>query len=382
MFLAGTKSGIIVDMKVVLVGPVYPYRGGIAHFTAALADALENQAVETTIISYRKLYPKFLYPGKDDKDLDEHSPDPEVKFIYSLFDFRDWQQTWRLIKEISPDLVIFQWWVTAWSFAYQYIFKQLNKAGIRFKVIVHNALPHEPRWYDVLLAKKVFALVPEVICLSDKEAKRLKTDLEYNGRVDVSPHPIYKGFGNSTKTREQYISEFGIKENDKIVLFFGIVRPYKGLGDLIETIGILRKKQIPVTLVVAGEFWMKEESFRSQINHLGIQENVKIVNRYIPDSEVAQYFENSDLFVAPYVAGTQSGALKLAMGYGLPAVITSVVADEMMSQRRDAIAIVPPSKPYLLAEAIAESLNSEKRKYSQQFGTKMSWETLTALILN
>lgn len=369
-------------MKVVLVGPVYPYRGGIAHFTAALADALENQAVETTIISYRKLYPKFLYPGKDDKDLGEHSPDPKVKFIYSPFDFRDWQATWRLIKEISPDLVIFQWWVTAWSFAYQYIFRQLSKNGIRFKVIVHNALPHEPRWYDVFLSKRVFTLVPEVICLSEREANRLKIDLGFREKIEVSPHPIYKGFGSSTKTREQFISELGISETDKIVLFFGIVRPYKGLRGLIEAIGILRNKQIPVTLVVAGEFWMKEESFRSQINHLGIQDNVKIVNRYIPDSEVAQYFENSDLFVASYVSGTQSGALKLAMGYGLPAVITNVLEDEMVVQNKDKIKVVLPNNSKSLADGITQMLEEVHTHNFDTLTNETYWEQLAGVIVD
>lgn len=368
-------------MKVVLIGPIYPYRGGIAHFTAALAEELKNQAVETIIISYRKLYPKFLYPGKDDQELDENLPDPTVNFIFSPFDFRDWQATWRLIKDICPDLVIFQWWVTAWSLAYQYIFRQLNRAGIHFKVIVHNALPHEPRWYDVLLSKRVFALVPEVICLSEKEAKRLKTDLEYHGRVDVSPHPIYKGFGSSTKTRERFISELGIKDTDKIVLFFGIVRPYKGLGDLIEAIGILRKKQFPVTLVVAGEFWVKEEPFRSQISRLGIEENVKLINRYIPDSEVADYFEHSDVFVASYVAGTQSGALKLAMGYRMSAVITSVVQDELVNNFPATTIVVPPANPSRLADGIVCILEEKTKTCNSKNILTVNWAKLVKKLL-
>lgn len=381
-FLASAKSEIIGEMKVVLIGPIYPYRGGIAHFTAALSEALEDQAVETTIISYKKLYPKFLYPGKDDKDYGGEAPDPKVNFIFSPFDWRDWQATLGMIKDISPDLVIFQWWVSAWSFAYQYMFRQLKKNGIRFKVIVHNVLPHEPKWYDVFLSKWVFAQVPEVICLSEKEATRLKTELGYGGKVVVSPHPIYKGFGSSTKTREQFISELKIAETDKIVLFFGIVRPYKGLGDLIEAIGILRKMQVPVTLVVAGEFWMKEDVFKAQVERLGIKDRVKIVNRYIPDLEVAQYFENADLFVAPYTAGTQSGALKLAMGYGLPAVITDVIEDELVVQFRDAILILPPSRPDLLADAIVVALKIKADRSKQHDETQSNWKPLVTTILD
>ncbi len=363
-------------MKAILVGPIYPYRGGIAHFTEALADAIREARIDLELVSYKKLYPKLFFPGKTDKEMDEKKPDPRANFIYSPFDPVDWLKTWKFIHTNKPDLVIFQWWVTAWSFAYSYMFGKLIRAGIPFRVLVHNAIPHEKKWYDIFLTRKVFFRTKEVVCLSESQKIKLEQELGYKGRVCVTPHPIYKGFGSSEKSHEEFLAGLGINQGQKIILFFGFVRPYKGLEDLIEAIGLLRKKELPVTLVVAGEFWMKEDGFRDQIARLEIEDHVKIVNKYIPDHEVADYFEHADLFVAPYNAGTQSGALKLAMGYGLPAVITSTIKDESLSEHQEGIFFVRPSCPLELADQTERALRKEKQALNYYSDKVFQWQTI------
>jgi len=367
-------------VKVILVGPIYPYRGGIAHFTEGLADAIREAGIDLELVSYKKLYPKLFFPGKTDKEMDEKKPDPSANFIYSPFDPVDWLKTWKFIHTNKPDLVIFQWWVTAWSFAYSYMFGKLTRAGIPFRVLVHNAIPHEVKWYDVFLARKVFSCVKEVVCLAESQKVKLEQRLDYKGRVCVTPHPIYKGFGPSKKSREEFITGLGISQDQKIVLFFGFVRPYKGLEDLIEAIGLLRRKKVPVTLIVAGEFWMKEDGFRDQIDRLGIEDYVKIVNKYIPDYEVADYFDHADLFVAPYNAGTQSGALKLAMGYGLPAVITSVIKDESLSEDQEGIYFAHPSCPSDLADQIERALMKKNHVLSYHLGKDFLWQEILKVL--
>ena len=236
------------------------------------------------------------------------------------------------------------------------------------------------KWYDVFLARKVFSCVKEVVCLAESQKVKLEQRLDYKGRVCVTPHPIYKGFGPSKKSREEFITGLGISQDQKIVLFFGFVRPYKGLEDLIEAIGLLRRKKVPVTLIVAGEFWMKEDGFRDQIDRLGIEDYVKIVNKYIPDYEVADYFDHADLFVAPYNAGTQSGALKLAMGYGLPAVITSVIKDESLSEDQEGIYFAHSSCPSDLADQIERALMKKNHVLSYHLGKDFLWQEILKVL--
>uniref|UniRef100_A0A7C4Q677 Glycosyltransferase n=1 Tax=Bellilinea caldifistulae TaxID=360411 RepID=A0A7C4Q677_9CHLR len=305
-------------MRFVIVGPVYPYRGGIAHYTSRMAQAAIEEGHEVKVISFARQYPRFLYPGKSDRD-----PSQEVMRIeadYLLDPLYPW--TWeRAIKEIdkfSPELVVIQWWTTFWAPAFGWISYRLRN-HIKVAFLIHNVVPHEARFFDPWLAKLVLRQGNKHIVQSESQRQRLKELLPKADPVLIE-HPLYDQFAEKRMSKEEARRRLGLPEDRPVLLFFGIVRPYKGLTNLIEALALVYQEGYSPLLIVAGEFWEDVEIYKRRIKELGLQEAVRIYNYYIPNEEVPVFFSAADVFVAPYTGGTQSGALKIALAFGLPVV--------------------------------------------------------------
>jgi glycosyltransferase involved in cell wall biosynthesis len=316
--------------KIVLIGPVYPYRGGIAHFTSNLAQTFNENGYDLTVISFSKQYPKWLYPGKDDKDLSDGRRVENVEYIFSPLNPFDWFKTVKRIKDLKPDLVILQWWTTFWSFADHSLLSNLKKAGIPTKVIVHNAIPHEDKKIDQLLARYALGNAVRFVVMNKREEKKIK-DLVRGALIQFVPFPIYRPFDTKVISKSEARNILGLNEDKKIGLFFGFIRSYKGLGVLLDAIKILNDEgQLnDFCFLIAGEFWHDKKQYMDKIKAFGIEDHVVVHDHYIPDNQAGSYFQAADFFVAPYTAGTQSGALKMAMGYGLPCIVSSVIADDI-----------------------------------------------------
>ena len=368
--------------KIAVIGPVYPYRGGIAHFTSALAETLQSQGHEADIISYKWQYPKFLYPGKTDKDPSQNRTKPNASYILSSLNPCDWHKTYRYIWKTKPDLVIFQWWVSIWSPAYAWLFKKLKRAGIPFKVLVHNTHPHEARAIDKFLARYALKHARDFITMTDREAKKLKTLLKTDINIQTVPHPIYKAFPSKGYSKTEARQHLGLAPNLPVLLFFGFVRAYKGLDLLLEAVAQLQAQDTPVQLLVGGEFWDDIGQYEAQIVRLNIQDKVKIVAEYIPDEEASTFFEASDCLVAPYRDATQSGSVKLALGYGIPVVVSEVVADDFLRQMPSGCWIVPCDDPQALGEAIKSCLNAGEMSSESKHNIQETWQALTDALTN
>jgi D-inositol-3-phosphate glycosyltransferase len=316
--------------KIVLIGPVYPYRGGIAHFTSNLAQTFLENGFDLTVISFSKQYPKWLYPGKDDKDLSNGRGAENAEYIFSPLNPFDWLKTIKRIKELKPDLVILQWWTTFWSFATHSLLSSLEKSGIPTKVIVHNAIPHEGKKIDQLLAKYALGNAIRFVVMNKREEEKVK-DLVSGALIQFIPHPIYRPFSTELISKSEAREKLGLDEGKEIGLFFGFIRPYKGLGVLLDAIKILNDEgQLNnFCFLIAGEFWHDKKQYMDKIKVLGIEDHIVVHDHYIPDDQAGLYFQAADFFVAPYTAGTQSGALKMAMGYGLPCIVSTVIADDI-----------------------------------------------------
>lgn len=369
-------------MKIVLIGPVYPYRGGIAHFTTALAEELKQSGHSVDIISYKWQYPAFLYPGKSDKDLSPNRPKPNASYLLSSLNPCDWRKTFKRIQDLKPDLVIFQWWVSIWAPAYHFLFKKLNKAKIPFKVLVHNTHPHEAKRLDKKLAHYALSHADSFITMTQREADRLEALLGHDIAIQTVPHPIYQAFPSSGMSQVEARKNLGLDVNSPVVLFFGFVRAYKGLDLLLDAMATLKERQVKAQLLVAGEFWEDLGQYTKQIDSLGISENVKIVAEYIPDDQASQYFEASDCFVAPYRDATQSGSVKLALGYALPVVVTEVVADDFLKGMKDDCWIVPTDDIPALVEALEACLNRGNSGKSAQNLIKETWRALNRAVIS
>jgi len=314
-------------MKITVVGPVYPYRGGIAHFTTSLSRELTRAGHSVQVISFKRQYPGWLYPGQSDKDPSllydqvpaEYSLDP--LYIWT------WQKTIRMIADFEPKLVVIQWWTTFWAPALAILSAALRRRGIACVFCIHNVVPHENRLPDRWLARKVLSQGKAFITLSPKETDRLRA-LIPSAVVYQSQLPIPK-IDLQPVDRQAARNELGVSCDQRILLFFGIVRPYKGLVTLFEALGLLAQAGIRPFLIVAGEFWEDIQKYHRLIDQLDLTGQVLLENRYIPNEELVKYFSAADAFVAPYIQGTQSAAIKMAMGYQLPILASDQISEDL-----------------------------------------------------
>ncbi len=310
-------------MRVALIGPVYPYRGGIAHYTTMLHRTLRERGHEVLMVSFRFQYPRWLFPGPSDVDPSEQPFRVEDAryWINSLNPF-SWIWTFNRIRRYRPDVWVMQWWTTFWAPVWltMTLLNAMVKGGpVLF--ICHNVFPHEDRWLDRALSRLVLRRGNAFIVQSDAERAKLER-LLVSPRIRVIPHPVYDFFGKRIPKAEAR-RLLGLPETAVVLLFFGIVREYKGLKDALQALSEVYKQRDDVTLVIAGEFWSDKEEYLKLIAKLGLEDMVVIDDRYIPNEEVRLYFSAADALLAPYRAETGSGVKSIAAAYDVP-VIESV----------------------------------------------------------
>jgi glycosyltransferase involved in cell wall biosynthesis len=338
-------------VRVVLVGPVYPYRGGIAHYTTMLARALAEKH-ETLVVSFRRQYPNWLYPGKSDRDPSREPLRVEAEYLLDPMYPWTWRRTANRIAAFGPDVVVMQWWTTFWAPAFGTLAWLLRCRGLKVVFIIHNVLPHEPAPWDRRLARAVLGQAASFIAQAPGERDRLLALLP-KARVQLCPMPAFEELAGQRLPRAEARQRLGLPEEGLVLLFFGIVRPYKGLKHLIDAVAILRDSGQQATLLVAGEIWAGKAKYQRQISSLGLTDRVVLDDRYIPNEELPVFFAAADVFVAPYVSGTQSASLRTAMAFGLPIVVTDAIAGDLPAGA-PGVQVVSAGDPAALATAIRE----------------------------
>jgi glycosyltransferase involved in cell wall biosynthesis len=369
-------------MKCVLIGPTYPFRGGIAHYTTLLCRQLRRRH-QVAFISFRRQYPDWLFPGRTDRDPSQQPLIEECEQIISPFSPWTWVEAARRIQRLVPDLVLFQWWVPFWAPVWSSIICLVQRRmSPRILFIGHNVLPHEARRVDRLLARWVLGQGDAIIVhsLRDREdAIRLLP----TANVHVTPHPTYEAFAQDKPSSSEARGALGLDDHVPVILFFGFVRPYKGLSYLLKALRIV-VAQHNVHLLIAGEFWDDAGMYHDSIRSLGLEDHVTIVDRYIPNEEVATYFAAADLVVLPYIDATQSGIVQLAFGFGVPVITTRVGGLGEAVQDGVTGFLVPPKDSSALAAAVLryfqEELEPSFRASIEAEKDRFSWEKLGALI--
>ncbi len=335
-------------MRIALVGPVYPYRGGIAHYTTMLCRALRERGHEVLLISFQRQYPQWLFPGRGDRDPSEkplHAED--ARYWIDSLNPLTWLATGWRIGRYRPEVVVLQWWTTFWTPAWLVLGSALRLLARRPLVFIcHNVLPHEARLWDTWLARLVLGLGTRIIVQSSAERDLLSALLP-DAQVAIVPHPVYDMFAAERVPRAEARRRLKLPVEGPVLLVFGIVREYKGLADVLTALPIIRERLGHVTLVVAGEFWDNKQPYLDQIKRLGIADSVVIEDRYIPNEAVALYFSAADALVAPYRRVTGSGTIQMARGFGVPVITTT--CDGLTEE---AARVVPPADPPALAAAI------------------------------
>ena len=364
--------------KIVLIGPVYPYKGGIAHYTSLMYQALAKK-YDVEMISYKMQYPKFLF-RKEQKDYrNDMFRVQEARFLIHTANPVNIINTAQKIKKMHPDLVIMQWWHPYFAPCYWILEAALGKK-IKKMFVCHNVFPHERFPMDRFLTKLVLKKGDYFLVHSKSDGTDLLT-IKQDAKYRQNPHPTYNAFQIRNITKVQARDELSINSDQKLLLFFGFVRAYKGLRYLIQAMPAIRKQLGNVTLMVVGAFGSDKQDYMDLIERHKVQDCIKVIDGYTPDNEVEKYFAACDLVVLPYESATQSGIVQIAYGFEKPVVVTNVgglpdvVADEKTGY------VVEPRNPQQLAEAIIryykcgmETVFAENVKKEAD---RFSWDRLT-----
>jgi D-inositol-3-phosphate glycosyltransferase len=335
-------------LKFVLVGTAYPHRGGIAHYVALLYQALTRAGHEVHVISFSRQYPSILFPGKSqDDDGPEKIPVHAEPLIDSIGPW-SWFRAARRIREIDPDLVVFKYWMPFFGPAYGTIVRRVRRAGIHTCYLLDNVLPHEPRPGDRLLSRYALGPVDAFIAQSDSVARDLKL-FRPDAPLREVPHPVYDIFGENVD-RAAARERLGVKAKE-VALFFGFIRGYKGLLNLIRAIALVPADR-DFQLLVGGEFYEDDRPYRELIRELGLADRIVLHDRYIPNEEVADFFGAANVVVLPYVSATQSGIIQIAYNFNRPVITTDVGGLAEVVRAGELGEVVPPENPAALAEAM------------------------------
>lgn len=338
-------------MRYVLIGPTYPYRGGISHYTTLLYHHLKA-AHEVKLYSFKRQYPAFLFPGRTDKDPSRSPLRADCEYLVDPVNPLTWLRVFRRIKEDEPDVLILQWTVPYWAPTLAGI-SALVKAFTTTRVlfICHNVVPHAGERMGLLdrgLAKLALRQGDYFIVHSEKDLKKLQGLLP-GADVRKTFHPTYSIFNVDPLPEEEAKRRLGLKS--KTVLYFGFVRAYKGLEYLLQAMPEVLK-QVDVHTLVVGEFWVRESRYRELIQELNLEQQVTIVNRYVPNEEIDLYFSAADVVVLPYIEATQSGVVQIAYGFAKPVITTNVGGLAEAVRDGETGLIVPPGDSHALARAI------------------------------
>jgi glycosyltransferase involved in cell wall biosynthesis len=295
-------------MRVSIIGPAFPLRGGIAHHVYWLHQELTRHDHQVQVVSFLKLYPKLLFPGTTEYDASQLKLDANATPILKPLNPFTWLRALKAVKSFSPNVVIFEWWQPFFGPLTGTLARWLRKAGIKCVIECHNLLPHEPRVTDSLFTRYALSSVDHLITHSSKDKADLLSMLPGKD-VSVSPLPSLVEFSRTQDT----------KRSGNTILFFGKVRKYKGLDVLLAALPRVLSK-IECRLLVVGEFYDSIARYQRLIRELKIESHVQIDNRYVPNEEVPEIFERADVLVLPYLSATQSAVARIALSNKLPVI--------------------------------------------------------------
>lgn len=373
--------------RVAVVGPGYPYRGGISHHTTLLCRHLAKSA-KVSLVNYAVLYPSpfgLLFPGKTQYDRASALRFPNAR-ILSTQNPLSWARTARRILGQKPDRVLLIWHHPVTAPAFGYLVRKLSP-HTRVVVLCHNVLPHEMPVLGKAALRFALKGARAFLVQSERERERLLAILSSRvpPPVRVVRHPIYDFFA---KAPSAPLSAAALRkrlrlDGKKVILFFGYVRPYKGLKYLVSAMPAVAQRH-DAALVVAGEFYEPFEPYNRLVRELGVAGRVRLVDRYIPNGEVRAYFALADVLVCPYTEATQSGIIQAALGFAIPVVATRVggLPDSVSDPQTGRL--VDPRDSAQLAVAISAVLERPKAEYAagiKDFKKRFSWDALVQEVL-
>lgn len=368
--------------RIALVGPAAPFRGGIAQFTETIRRELETRGHDVHVVTFKRQYPDFLFPGTTQHEPEAGSPQATSDRLIDSINPVSWLKAAKEIARKDPDAVIFQYWMPYFAPAYATIAGRLLKRGIPVSAVVHNVVPHERKPGDDQLGRFFLNKCEAFLTLSDAVADDLRA-LGVDGPIETVAHPVYQHFGEAVD-RVEARRRLAIPQDAEVLLFFGFIRKYKGLQTLLEAFPKVLAKRPKARLIIAGEFYDDEQPYREAIESNGIADHVDVRAEYIPGDEVKHYFSAANLIVQPYETATQSGVVQTAYNFNRPVVVTNVGGLAEVVPHGEAGYVVDPGSPNALADAVvqffAEGKEDDFVQGVQRAKQKYSWGSLLSAL--
>lgn len=307
-------------MKLVMIGPVYPYKGGISHYTSLMCQTLRT-GHEVEMVSYKLQYPRLLF-RKEQKDFSNKRFEiADTKYLIHTANPFNWIHAAKQIRQMNADAIIIQWWHPYFVPCYYVMTKLLKRTPILY--VCHNVFPHERFPLDRVLCKLALRQGDHFIVQSYMDEEDL---LGINAKAShvVTPLPTFNAFKIKDMSKSEARELLQMEAKTPMLLFFGFVREYKGLKYLLKALPHIREKIPDIRLWVVGDFGSDKADYMKLIEENRIQASVTVVEGYVPDQEVEKYFAASDLVVLPYISATQSAIAQIAYGFEKPVVVTNV----------------------------------------------------------
>jgi D-inositol-3-phosphate glycosyltransferase len=310
--------------KILIIGPAFPFRGGgITTFNERLAREFKHMGHECDILSFSLQYPSFLFPGKTQYSTEQAPTDLTIFSLINSVNPLNWIKVGNRFRKAQYDIVVFRYWMSFMAPAFGTIARLIKRNNhTRILAITDNIIPHERKFFDTPFTKYFLNTCDGFLTMSQSVLEQLK-QLDQHKPATYVPHPMYDMFGPEISKQEAR-KKLNIAVNDKVLLFFGFIRRYKGLGLLLEVFADARIKQLGCKLIVAGEFYEDPQPYLAQINQHGLQDTIILSNDFIPNAEVSTYFCAADGVIQTYLNATQSGVTQIAYFYNKPMIVTNV----------------------------------------------------------
>ena len=369
-------------MKIFIIGPAHPYRGGIAALNDRLAQQLSAEGHQVEVISFSLQYPGFLFPGKTQFTT---SPTPEnlnVKQLINSVNPFNWIITGLKLRRQKPDLVIVRFWLPFMGPSTGTVCRLIKrKRKTKIIAIVDNILPHENRPGDQLFTKYFAGSVDGFLAMSGSVYNDLDLFIG-NKPKKYSPHPIYDHYGKII-LKEEAIAQLNLDPQYKYLLFFGFIRDYKGLDLLLKALSHENISTMNIRLLVAGEFYSNEKKYLDLIESLHLEKQVVLRTDYIPEELVSLYFCAADLITQPYKAATQSGVTQIGYHFEKPMLVTNVGGLPEIIEHGKCGYVVEPNET-AIADAIfdfySNNRENEMKTEVRLAKVKFGWDKLTKTV--
>lgn len=373
-----TRSSPDSRCRIALIGPTWPFRGGIAHHTSLLARALHDRH-DLRFISFSRMYPRWLFPGSSDREPGERGL--QAGLDEPLLDGMNPLSWFRVARELAawrPEAVIIPWWVVFWAPQTWVISRHLRRAGIPVIFLCHNVDEHESSAWRRLVTWRALGCGSAFLCHSEEDLHRLRQHFPDR----ICQKVVHPSYGMLSRGRRQIH-----QQDSPELLFFGFIRPYKGLDVLLAAMPEVYRRT-GARLRVVGEVWGRSMDVEAMVDRLGLRKVVELRLSYVPNEEIPDLFAQACVTVLPYRQATASGPLQLALGAGRPVVASAVGSLAEMVRNGHNGLLVPPGDPAALADAIVRALEPTQlaaltagaEETSREFGWERLVQTLEEVV--